>query len=329
MSPPPHTVLVTAVGGIIGCGIVQSLRISGRVGRILGVDIHPDAVGSHWCDRFERILPAVDERYLDALCEHANRHEVDLVIPGTEEEMLALHDSRNRWPASVPRIALNSPELIESTRDKWKAYETFRTVGIPTPITTVETNFEAAVGKVGLPMLGKRRNSHSGRGMRGIAAEEDFHEFRKAVGKHDFLFQQIVGSEEEEYTVSVFGFGDGTALTGPLLQRRLAKDGSTGQARTVDDAELNSAVDLVTRQLCPLGSTNYQFRRHEGEFLLLEINPRISSATSIRRAFGFNEAALCVEYFLEGRRPRTGPFRQGTAFRYTADEVRYGIEEAL
>jgi carbamoyl-phosphate synthase large subunit len=69
------------------------------------------------------------------------------------------------------------------------------------------------------------------------------------------------------------------------------------------------------------GPTNFQFRIANGKPMLLEINPRISSATSIRAAFGFNEAAMCVDHYLHGKKIRQPPLRSGTAVRYLADII--------
>jgi carbamoyl-phosphate synthase large subunit len=56
---------------------------------------------------------------------------------------------------------------------------------------------------------------------------------------------------------------------------------------------------------------------------LLEINPRISSSTSIRTAFGYNESAMAVEYFLEQRTPTQPLIRRGKAVRYTDEQIFY------
>ena len=79
------------------------------------------------------------------------------------------------------------------------------------------------------------------------------------------------------------------------------------------------------RSLCelfrPIGPTNFQFRRHEGVLKLLEINPRVSSATSIRTAFGYNESAMAVEFYLDGKRPVQPAIRAGRAVRYLEDLI--------
>ncbi len=62
---------------------------------------------------------------------------------------------------------------------------------------------------------------------------------------------------------------------------------------------------------------------NEGALKLLEINPRISSSTSIRTAFGYNECAMAVEYYLEGKTPKQPVIRPGRAVRYTEDLIFY------
>jgi carbamoyl-phosphate synthase large subunit len=71
----------------------------------------------------------------------------------------------------------------------------------------------------------------------------------------------------------------------------------------------------------PVGPTNFQFRKADHGLKLLEINPRISSATSIRAAFGYNEALMAVELALENRMPIQPKIGRGRAVRYTEDFV--------
>ena len=75
--------------------------------------------------------------------------------------------------------------------------------------------------------------------------------------------------------------------------------------------------------LRPIGPTNFQLRRHEGALQLLEINPRVSSSTSIRATFGYNKAFMAVEYFLQGKEPVQPRIRPGRAVRYVEDAIFY------
>jgi carbamoyl-phosphate synthase large subunit len=87
--------------------------------------------------------------------------------------------------------------------------------------------------------------------------------------------------------------------------------------------ELETLVRQLSEAFRPIGPTNFQFRCHLGKFLLLEINPRISSSSSLRTAFGVNEPEMCIAYYLERKRPETGAIRLGSAARYVEDFVSY------
>ncbi|MDA0810802.1 MAG: ATP-grasp domain-containing protein [Verrucomicrobia bacterium] len=316
------TVLVTAVGAVIGYGVVRCLRQSSHEVRIIGTDIYPDAVGQRWCDHFSQAVPAKDPRFIDYLLEMIARFEVQLVIPGTEYEIEALHQNREQLAQAGAVVLLNRPEVIDSMHDKWKAVEFFTSAGIPTIPSRIDDDFASAVADLGLPMLSKLRCSDAGKGMRVVHDEAEFRACRTTAGDN-FMVQRIVGSDDEEFTASVFGFGDGTALNGPILRRKLSKAGATDKAWTMESPELAALIDSLTAHLRPLGPTNYQFRKDGDRYVVLEVNPRISSATSIREAFGFNEAALCIEWFINENRPLQPTLRSGSALRYLADAVVY------
>lgn len=327
MADAHATVLVTAVGAVIGYGVVQCLRKSGHPVTIVGTDIYPDAVGQHWCDHFSQAVPARDPGYIDYLLEMITRFDVKLVIPGTEYEIEALHRGRDRLRDTDAVILLNRPEVIENTHDKWLAFGNFTAADIPTIPSRIDADYLSAVAELGLPMLSKLRRSDAGKGMRIVHDEAEFHACREKAGDN-FMVQKIVGNDEEEYTASVFGFGDGTAMNGPILRRKLSKAGATDKAWTIEDPALTALMESLTAHLKPLGPTNYQFRKDGGRYLVLEVNPRVSSATSIREAFGFNEAAMCIEWFLHGNHPQPPKLRSGSALRYLADSVIYDDEAA-
>jgi carbamoyl-phosphate synthase large subunit len=137
------------------------------------------------------------------------------------------------------------------------------------------------------------------------------------------MAQPIFGSNEEEYTVSAFFDNDSTLLCFMALKRKLAKEGFTGKAQVASLAGAEEAIMELAALLKPVGPTNFQFRVHGGRLKLLEINPRISSATSIRTAFGYNENMMSVGYFLSGTVPSQPAIKPGYAVRYIEEHIFY------
>jgi carbamoyl-phosphate synthase large subunit len=87
----------------------------------------------------------------------------------------------------------------------------------------------------------------------------------------------------------------------------------------------DSAIEQATRKLSiyfkPIGPTNYQFRKEHDVPYLLEINPRLSSSTSLRAGFGYNEAEMAVGFYLDGIRPETPEVLQGCGWRFSEDFI--------
>ena len=105
------------------------------------------------------------------------------------------------------------------------------------------------------------------------------------------------------------------------LRRKLGVGGFTEWAEVVENSLFDSAVRRYCSFYKPVGPTNFQFRVHDGNLKILEINPRISSASSIRTAFGYNEAAMAIDYFLYDRIPIVPQTGRGQAVRYIEDYI--------
>ena len=317
-----YNVLVTGVGAVIGYGIVRSLRAMERPVRIIGMDIYDDAVGQHWCNHFERAALAAAPEYPDFIRSLIHKHSVDLVIPGIEQDVSRMVRDSSAWTGMNVKFVLNNPGLIAICADKWHTACSLAEAGFPMIKTRIDGNFDELAQEFSIPFLLKPRRSYASKGIQKICTESDLEYWRNKLGDN-FMVQEIIGDDENEYTVAAFGYGDGTCGQKLIFQRKLSGEGATAKARVVSISELDTVVDDLTMHLKPVGPTNFQFRFHAGRFLLLEINPRLSSSTSLRTAFGYNEAEMCVEYYLEGKRPDERTIRPGRAVRYIEDIVTY------
>lgn len=313
-------VLVTGVGAIIGYGVIKSLRATGRAVYIVGMDIFDDAVGQRWCDKFVKAKYAVDPDYIDFLQNVVRENQIDLVFFGTEQEIYRVSEARAEFGDEINKYIINHVEILELSKDKWMTREFLikngcEDVAIP---SVIEGEFNEIAASYGTPFLLKPRSSYASKGIETVDCVEDFDFYKKRMGKQ-FMAQRLVGDKDHEYTVGVFGLGDGTYCGSISLKRKLSQEGATAKAEVVSDTLLTKTVQRLCQVFRPIGPTNLQFRFDQGVYRLLEVNPRISSSTSIRTAFGYNEAELCVSYFLNHQmvEPKV---KKGYATRYI-DEV--------
>jgi carbamoyl-phosphate synthase large subunit len=315
-------VLVTGVGAIIGYGIVRSLRSCRYDVNIIGMDVYSDAVGQKWCDSFIQAVWATDENFFDFLAGVIETQRIDLVFFGLEPEIHRICDNPDALREHAHKLILNRHTLIDLARDKWRMFEYLDAHGVKTIKSLITGEYDTVIGALGVPLIIKPRHSTASKGLATVNVRNDFYYWKNKLGE-DFMAQEFVGDNAHEYTVGVFGLGDGSFSQSIAFSRKLGREGSTVKAQTVNIPELDREVETLTALFKPIGPTNYQFRRHMDDYLLLEVNPRFSSSLSLRTAFGYNEPEMCIKYFLQKNKPAPVVLKQGSAVRYIEDVVNY------
>jgi carbamoyl-phosphate synthase large subunit len=313
------TVLVSGASGIVGYGALRALRQHPAGLHLIGTTIYEESVAPAFSDLFLQAPPTDAPGYMDWLVGVIRKHEVKLLIPGIEADLYQWTDHAAAIQSAGAQVVLNNPELVHLCRDKWKFYEALATSDLSCAIpTTLESDFKTLVARFGLPLLLKPRRGFASKGISRISDRGQFDLLADQIGPL-LMVQPLIGSDNEEYTTSAFGDGQGGLSALMTLRRRLSRDGYTEKAEVVS----SEAFIAVTRELCahfrPLGPTNFQYRLCDDGVRLLEINPRVSSSTSIRTAFGYNECAMAVDFYLHGRLPEQPRISGGKAVRYTED----------
>lgn len=312
------TILVSGASGVIGYGILRSLRHLPDV-RLIGTTIYDDSVAPAFCDLFELAPKTSDDNYLDWLCQTIKKYKVDLIIPGIEIDLEFWNKMREEIIKTETYILLNSSSLIELCADKWNFYEKLHATGSNLVIDSVnEGNFDSLRQKFGLPFLMKPRHGSASKGIVIINNEDTFNQHVEKLGS-TIIAQPIVGNNDSEYTASAFFDKQSNLCCQMTLKRKLSTEGFTEKAQVIDLPDIKQAIKELAAIFRPVGPTNFQFRYHQEQIKLLEINPRISSATSIRAGFGYNESVMSVEYFLDNKTPAQPALKRGYAVRYMED----------
>jgi carbamoyl-phosphate synthase large subunit len=317
------TILVSGASGIVGYGILRSLRKSGKRLKLIGTTIYDDSAAQYFCDIFEKAKPTNNVDYIAWLLKIIKQHQVDLIIPGIEVDMFEWAFHASEIEQSDAKIVLNNIELISLCKDKWLFYQQLRKVKTSYAIeTSLSSNYNYLKKTFGLPFLLKPRSGFGSKGIIKIYNSDLFSQHRKNMG-HVLMAQPIVGNDNEEYTTSAFCDGSGNYYASMTLKRRLSREGYTEKAEVVAIEGIDEALLALCKFFKPVGPTNFQFRKQNGMIKLLEINPRISSSTSIRTAFGYNENKMAVEYYLENKKPKQPIISEGKAVRYLEDVIFY------
>lgn len=324
-----YNILVTGVGAIIGYGIIKNLLNEGHY--IVGTDIYHDAVGQHWADKFIRAPYTNSPEYLNWLINVVKDNNIDIVFPGIEQDVHFIAANFDKLSNLSCKFVINKSYLVEITKDK---FETFKYLKEQFPDNVIlsldKMDWKYITDKISLPFLLKPKCSYASKGIVKIKNKEEF-DFYTANNKDKYIAQPIIGDDDNEYTAATFGYGDGNCGKIIAFKRKLSQEGATAKASTCFDPALELLIKNMCKFIKPVGPTNFQFRKDDNEYKLLEINPRISSSTSLRRAFGYNEAKMCIEYFLENSVENIEKIniKKGCAQRYIEDYIVYDSSDNI
>ncbi|KLN60317.1 carbamoyl-phosphate synthase subunit L [Kiloniella spongiae] len=318
-----RTILVSGASGIVGYGILRSLQQAKSTYKLIGTSIYCDSVAPGFCDFFIEAPATNDPSYLDWLLDTIDKYNVDMIIPGIEADVYKwiLHVEDIIQSGAFPLI--NTTELVKLCKDKWVFYNKLVQSGLPCVIrSSLDRDFIKLEQSFGLPFILKPREGFGSKGVKKITDIKTFLEVKKEIGEQ-FMAQELVGTDEDEYTTAAFCDGRGGYVGAITLRRKLSKDGFTEKAEVISSDDFAEIISELCWLLKPVGPTNFQFRKDGESIKLLEINPRISSSTSIRTAFGYNESEMAVNYFLEKQEQTQPILRMGRAVRYTDEYVFY------
>lgn len=316
------SIMITGVGAVIGQGIIRSLQEENLNFRLVGIDASPYSVGFRWTDASYTVPRTDDPAWLASIIEICKKENIVLILPGIEQDVKALfRDQKELTKYTDASPLLNSHNALKVGFDKWELYSFAKQHNVKVPLTWLigYGNIDL-ISKVAHPLLLKPRKGMAGKGIQRIEEKDDLEYWIKHIHANDYILQQYVGNDDDEYTVSIFGFKDGT-LSEPFAMKRKLNYGSTFEAETVYDPNLSEEVYRIARELNVIGPTNFQFRKENNDYFLLDINPRFSSSTSIKSAFGFNEPSMAVKSFILGESQIQLKLKRGRCSRYLADSV--------
>lgn len=262
-------------------------------------DMHAKPYGVS-SDRWHWIPPAYSVSFTSSVAELCKRLEIDLLVPGVDEELLPLAMARN-WHALPCKVLLPESEIVAMYPDKLLSMRTLSKLGIAVP-TTERLKFR---DRVSFPCVVKPR---FGRGSRHVAAvrnqeELSAHVTMSGCPEADFIVQH--GLEGQEYTVTVVA--DTQQRLRAIVPVKVGlKKGITLRAETDADEAVTDLCQRIHRAYPFSGCINIQcIKQVDGTVQPFEINPRVSTTTCLAIAAGVDVFAL---YLDEGPVEGLAPF---------------------
>lgn len=287
-------ILITAIGGDVGYGLIKAIKESKHELYIIGCDVREYNMSRDVVDKFMVCPPFSKEKdWIKFVLNVMISEQIDYLWPVTENEIQIVRKNKSAF-AGV-RVIMNSDRVLDVALNKKKTMQFLGNGGVKVP-RVYEIN---EITEDSYPLILKEE---FGCGSHGVRVVHDKDELEEALGILDNpVIEQYVGSSEDEYTLTVFS--DGVVTNSIAFKRTLGYD---GMSKFVE-LEKDETIAGIGRKIAGLfelrGSFNIQMRKQDNEYYVFEINPRISSTIGFRSKLGFNDAAWWIN-MLEGKKTK-------------------------
>tara|TARA_R110002124_G_scaffold280092_1_gene453173 strand:- start:10932 stop:12938 length:2007 start_codon:yes stop_codon:yes gene_type:complete len=311
------TIGISCIGSGVGQSVVNSLRLSRLPLRTVGLGTNPFAYGAYDCDAYDYTPSIYSDGYVDKLIEKCKEHNVDLVIPGLDDEALIFAQNEEQFQQAGIKAIYAGEELISLCRDKERmSLELNKVVNVFVKSFDKKTlNEDVKAGKVKFPFIAKPKRGFASRGIEIILNENDLtkinddHIIQELAIPHkedpnrEYYLKQIEQNKNPQVSeISIqLVYGPNGKLMGRMASFNNLKGGVPIEILPYEDEYIWEIVDKLSQELLKMGlrgPINLQGRLTDNGLKLFEMNPRFTGITGLRALMGFNEVEACVKEWL-------------------------------
>ncbi|WP_332650947.1 ATP-grasp domain-containing protein [Lysinibacillus sp. 54212] len=280
-----ESVLVTGAAGDIGRGMSQILKDIHFIDKVIGVDINDQFPSHLFYDYFRTCPKVISNNYMDIIETIVKMYDIKLIIPTSEPEIRFFNKNKISEIAGV-KILMPSFNIMDLAFDKYETSEFLKKNGFPSPWTYEVANSVP----LEFPCIIKSKDGSGSKAI-SIVTEKNYVEMKK--GKEDWIFQELLLPNDEEYTCGIFKAKNNEHLK-TIVFRRTLSGGRTGYAEVVENTIISNFLNEVCKCIDFSGSINIQLRLTTKGPMIFEINPRFSSTITFRHQLGFKDVEWSI-----------------------------------
>ena len=279
--------------------------------KIIATDMQSSAPALTEADIVE-IVPAVyAENYIETLKDICIKHSVDAIISLNDLELPILANNKNKFEEIGTRVIVSSMDVIDICFDKYKTSEFLSKIGLNSPKTYI--SYEEAIlalksGDLNFPVIIKPR---WGSGSIGIEIAFDFEDLEilynylkkklsrsilaKASNSEDsLLIQEYINGPE--YGLDIMNDLNGDHCGVSIKKKLSMRAGETDKAITIKNDEIFSIGRTIGEKLKHIANLDCDILEKDGEFCVLELNPRFGGGYPFSHEAGVNMPKAIISW---------------------------------
>jgi D-aspartate ligase len=331
------TVALVAAGHTMALAVVRALGEAGIPVGVLHYDDRDTAQASKYAVARIRVPHPLhsEQQYVDALIDVARAFGGSLLIPASDESVVAISRNRDVLAARY-RVACPEWRVAERFIDKSQTYAIAARCGVPAPRTVVprtEDDLDSAAAALGFPLLLKPAESHRFYQRFGCklieidsaATLRPWYARTVAAGLAVTLQELIPGDDASVVNYNAY-LVDGEPVA-EFTARQLRKaPPHYGSPRVAVGEEIPEVIQpgralLRAMEFEGFACIEFKLDRRDGVYKLMDVNGRHNLSGLLAVRSGINFPLLQYRHLVDGEIPAVGPAVYG---RYWTDLFRDG-----
>lgn len=256
--------------------------------------------------------------YIDVLKSIVAEHNIQAIISLNDLELPIISQAKDELEALGAKVIVADEKAIKIAFDKWETVRFLEAHGLKSPKTFIDLNQakEALVqGGLSFPLVIKPR---WGSASIGIVFPENMRELELAYELQHIQLKRTILAEAskedvdhailiqekipgKEYGLDVLNDFDGNYVGTFAREKLQMRSGETDKAISVVHPELEKIGRIIGENLKHIGNLDADAFEYNGEFYVLELNPRFGGGYPFSHEAGMNTAAVYIEW-LKGNR---------------------------
>ena len=275
-------VLLTAIGSFSADCVVKTLKAQGYY--VVGCDIYPaewHAVSKDLDKVYRAPFATHHDEYIYFLLDVCKREQITHLNPLTDLEIDVINRYRNRFEDQGIVLCMQSAACLAVARDKSALTAMFagnKLVHVPYSVSSEQLTADFPIPAIAKPIDGRSSEGL----MRNVGKEE----LARLIGRPNYIIQQQL--EGSVFTVDFVRDRMGNSFCVPREELLRTKNGAGTTVCVTPDSVLSETTAYIGEKLGVVGCVNMEFILHDGNYYLIDLNPRFSAGVAFSNFVGYD-----------------------------------------
>jgi len=273
--------------------------------------------GLYDCDEYVYTPYIYSENYVEELITICKKHDIDLLIPGMDDEAHILSKNIKKFDAADVKVIVAGEAMLNICRDKEMMSNKLSEIADIFVKTYDKNKFLVALSDkhIDFPVLAKPRSGCASRGIEIIRSHNDLfkisgdHVIQMLAVPHkddperryyDEQLRKNINPQVAELSIQLVADLNGT-IVGKMISYNKLNNGIPIAILPFDSNYIWEQINRllpVFKKIGLKGPLNLQGRLTDDGLKLFEMNARFTGITGLRAYMGFNEVEACIKIWL-------------------------------